>query len=94
MGLEGQARTHVGNTTDVGPEIGSGTAKDADVRGDMDFYDIDCAPSNFLNLLGTWPITITGGHVELPVEDVGIVEQNQRHHYRAVVGPTAPPVRI
>ena len=50
----------------------------------MVFYDIGCAPSNFLNLLGTW-VTITGRHVELPVENVGNVESvilgwNQIHH--------------
>ena len=69
--------THVGNAANVGPEIGTGTAKDADVRGDMVFYDIDCAPCNFLNLFSTWRITITGWHVELPVENVGIVVQER-----------------
>ena len=50
----------MGNTADVGPKIGSRASKDANIRSDMIFDDVGCAPSNLLYLLGTWC------HVELP----------------------------
>ena len=53
----------MGKTADVGPEIRSGTTKDANVRSDMVINDVGCAPSNPLYLLGTW--RTPGWHVEL-----------------------------
>ena len=46
-----KARTHVRNTTSVGPEESTCTPKEADMRCDMDLYDVSCAPSNFQNFL-------------------------------------------
>ena len=67
MGVQ-KAGTHMGNTADVGPEIGSGTAKYADVRRDLIFDNVGRAPRNPLYLLIAW--RSSGRHVELPRFDV------------------------
>ena len=36
----------MGNTADVGPEIGSCAAKYEEVLSDMVFYNVGCAPRN------------------------------------------------
>lgn len=43
--------THVGDTASVGPESGTGTAKETDIRRDMVLDDVDCASSNFPDFL-------------------------------------------
>ena len=64
----------MGNTADVGPKVGSRAAKDANIRSDMIFDDVGCAPSNLLYLPGTWC------HVELP----GLLELKSLHNHRIV----------
>ena len=59
-----KASTHMGNTADVGPEIGSHIAKYADVRCDLIFDSVGHAPRNPLYLLIAW--RSSGRHVELP----------------------------
>ena len=65
----------MGNTADVGPEIGSGTAKYANVRCDMIFANVGGAPRNPLYLLITW--RSSGRHVELPRFDVEFTQSEK-----------------
>jgi len=44
----------VRDTASVGPESGSRTAKEADIRCDLVLDDVSCAPSNFPYLLFSW----------------------------------------
>ena len=80
---------HMGNTANVGPEIGSRASEDANVRSDMIFDDVGRAPSNPLYLLITW--RTSGQHVELPD---GVSERHQIYNQSSLQKHTTNTVRI
>ena len=79
----------MGNTADVGPEIGSCAATYEEVRSDMVFYNVGCAPRNPLEFLGTR--RTSGWHVELPV---GFADRHQIHNQGSMQKNIINTVRI
>ena len=72
----------MGNTADVGPEIGSRAAKYANVRCDMVFDNVGGAPRNPLYLLIAW--RSSGRHVELPRFDVEFTQLEKYEEANAI----------